>query len=210
MGHKTNPRGFRLIIKKDWNSIWHNERSFRKFLHEDIAVREFLKKKLRRAGLSQIKIERSINEVRIKISVAKPGLVIGRGGAGVELLKKELKNIVTGKLFFDIEEEKKPELSAKLIAEEIAQRIERRYPHKRAAIQAMEKVKEAGAKGVKLAMAGVLSGPSSIARTEKRSWGVVPTSTLKANIDYAKATAFTKYGTIGVKVWIYKPEEEHG
>lgn len=210
MGHKTDPRGFRLIIKKDWNSVWHNERSFRKFLHEDIAVREFLKKKLRRVGLSQIKIERSINEVRIKISVAKPGLVIGRGGAGVEQLKKELKKIVSGKLFLDIEQEKKPGLSAKLVAEEIAQRIERRYPHKRATTQAIEKVKEAGAQGVKVAVAGVLSGPSSIARTEKKSWGVIPTSTLRANLDYAKATAFTKYGTIGVKVWIAKSEEEHG
>ncbi|MBM4401981.1 MAG: 30S ribosomal protein S3 [Candidatus Cloacimonetes bacterium] len=208
MAHPTDPRGFRLTIKKDWGSVWHNERRFKKLLHEDIAIRKFLRNRLKSAGLADIVIKRSINEVRIKITVAKPGLVIGRGGAGIEELKKALAGMVSGKLYLDVEEEKKPDLNAKLIAEGIAQRVERRYPYKRAVTQAIEKVKEAGAKGVKIAIAGVLSGASSISRTEKKSWGVIPTSTMRANVDFAKATAFTKYGTIGVKVWIYKPEED--
>ena len=210
MGHQTNPRGFRLIIKKDWHSIWYDERRFKSLLLEDIAIRKFLENRLKSAGVAKIIIKRAINEVRIIITVAKPGLVIGRGGVTIEKLKKDLQKKVSTKLYLDIEEEKKPDINAKLVAENITQRIERRYPYKRAVIQAIEKVKETNAKGIKIAVAGVLSGPSSIARTEKKSWGVVPTSTLKANIDYARATAFTKYGTIGVKVWIYKPEEEDG
>lgn len=210
MAKRTNPRGFRLVIKKNWSSIWHDDRRFKSLLHEDIAIRKFLTEKLKRAGVADITIKRTINELRIRVTVVKPGLVIGRGGAGIEKLKKEVQDKISGKFYLDIEEEKKPYLNARIVAGEIAQRIERRYPHKRAVTQAIERVKEAGAKGVKVATAGVLSGPSSIARTEKKGWGVVPTSTLKAEIDFAKATAFTKYGTIGVKVWIYKPEEEHG
>ena len=208
LGQKTDPRGFRLQTRKNWGSIWHDDRRFVKFLHEDIAIRKLLEKRLKSAGIAKIIIKRAIKEVRLKITVAKPGLAIGRGGAVIERLKKELQTKISGKLYLDIEEVKKPDLSAKLVAEGIAQRVERRYPHKRAVAQAIERVKEAGARGVKVTIAGVLSGASSIARTEKKAWGVVPTSTIRANVDFSKATAFTKYGTIGVKVWIYKPEPE--
>lgn len=207
MGQRVDARGFRLAHDKNWDSVWYDEKRFRKLLHEDLEIRQFLRKQLRSAGIERVKIERSLKEVRIKIFVAKPGLVIGRGGARIENLKKCLQSIVDSKLYLDVEEVKEPNLSAEILAAGIASQIERHFPYKRAVAKTIEKAKEAGARGIRVVVAGVLSGATSIARTEKKGFGPVPSQTLKKKVDFAKATAFTRYGTIGVKVWVYKGDE---
>lgn len=204
MGQKTQPIGFRLAVNKNWTSVWHNDQHFKEFLHSDLKLRTFLADYLRSAMLDRIEIARKINEIEITVWVAKPGLVIGRGGTRIEELRKKLSTLVAGKLKLNVLEIKKPMLSAKLVAEMIVNQIVRRYPYKRAVNQAIDKVSEAGADGVKVQIGGVLGGPSSIGRTEKKSVGSIPTSTLKSKIDYSSQVAATNYGTIGVKVWIYK------
>lgn len=204
MGQKTHPIGFRLALDKNWQSTWHNDKRFKDLLHEDLKLRKFLQDYLKSAGLSRVEILRKINETEININVAKPGLVIGRGGVKIEELKKELIKFISGKLKLNVIEVKKPMLSAKLVAEGIANQISRRYPYKRAVSQTIDKVVEAGAKGVKIEVSGVLGGPSSIARTERKVVGSIPASTLKSNVDFNTQVAATHYGTIGVKVWIYK------
>jgi small subunit ribosomal protein S3 len=177
-------------------------------IHEDIKIREYLKEQLKMAVLDNIIIKRSINKVDIDIYVGKPGMVIGRGGSRVESIKEGLKDIVSGKMNLNVFEVQKFDLSARIVALEIAQKLERRLPFKKVLLNAMQKTMEAGAQGVKVHLSGRLGG-DTIARTDKKVLGSVPTSTIEANIEFARETAYTNKGTIGVKVWIYKPEKEN-
>lgn len=203
MGQKTNPIGFRLALNKNWQSVWQDRKNYARLLEKDVRIRDFLRRRLRPAGVDRVEIQRSIGEVEINISVARPGLVIGRGGQNIEKLKEELNEMIEEKFKLNITEVSNPDLSARLIAEDIAASVMRGYPYKRAVRSGMRRVMEAGAGGVKVEISGRLGG-GTIARTEKFVQGSIPTSTLKEMIDYGFAEAFTKYGTIGVKVWINK------
>ena len=210
MGQKTHPVGFRLGIKSTWKAKWFSSSDFSKFLIEDIKIRKFLDKKLRKVGLSRIEIERSVKKTKVILYVSKPGLVIGRGGSGIESLKKNLNDLIgkNSNIQISVTEVKSPFLSAKIIAEEIATQVERRMSPKRIFNNTIEKVMNAGAKGVKIALKGRISG-QEIARNIHKSLGSVPLQTLSADVDFARATAFTKYGTIGIKVWIHKDQESN-
>ncbi|KGG81008.1 30S ribosomal protein S3 [Caloranaerobacter azorensis H53214] len=204
MGQKVNPHGLRVGIIKDWDSRWYaGKKEFADFLVEDYNIRKFLKQKLYIAGISRIEIERSANRVRVTINTAKPGMVIGKGGQGVEELRKQLEKLTKKKVVVNVEEVKVPELDAQLVAENIASQIERRISFRRAMKQAIQRTMRAGAKGIKTAVSGRLGG-ADMARTEGYSEGNIPLQTLRADIDYGFAEADTTYGKIGVKVWIYK------
>lgn len=207
MGQKVNPVGFRIGIIRDWESKWYaGNKDFGNLLMEDVKIREFLKKKLKDAAVSKIEIERAANRVNVTIHTAKPGIVIGKGGAEVEVLRAQLTKISDGKkVHINISEIKNPELDAILVAESIAQQLERRVSFRRAMKQAMQRTQRAGAKGIKTAVSGRLGG-AEIARQEGYSEGTVPLHTLRADIDYGTAEAHTTYGRIGVKVWIYRGE----
>ncbi|MEK7125664.1 MAG: 30S ribosomal protein S3 [Patescibacteria group bacterium] len=208
MGHKIHPNSFRLGVIYTWKSKWFAGKSYRVFLQQDTEIRKYISKKLAEARVDNIEIERSGkgNEVTVAIYTAKPGMVIGRGGSGIEDLKKEveskvLKNQVKVKIA--IHEIRQPALSASVVAQNIASDLVRRIPFRRAAKQALDQIQKAGAKGVKIRVNGRLNG-AEIARTETFNWGSVPLHTLRANIDFAQIPAFTTYGAIGVTVWIYK------
>lgn len=206
MGQKTHPYGFRLGIIKTWNSKWFASQNYAKFLHEDIKIRQFLKKRLYLAGISKIEIERAANKDRrakINIYTAKPGLVIGRKGAEIENLKKDLLKITDKELILNIIEVKRPEIDAQLVAENVAMQIERRVSFRRAMKRNVSQALKFGAKGIKIMCSGRLAG-AEIARSEWYREGRVPLQTIRADIDYGFAEAKTKYGVIGVKVWIYK------
>jgi small subunit ribosomal protein S3 len=214
MGQKIHPRGFRTGILYDWLSTWYASKAqYRHFLAADLEIRKFLKKRLELAGVTDIEIKRSIGSLEVFIHVSRPGVVIGRGGSNLELLKKELSRLVNknrrgqSPLAVNLHpvEVKNPDLSAQLVAERIAQQIEKRYPHRRAKDQAIERVMSAGAKGVKIKFAGRING-AEIHRTEKYFRGKIPTQTLRADIDYAHVPALTRSGYVGVTVWIYKGE----
>ncbi|MGB9791414.1 MAG: 30S ribosomal protein S3 [Thermacetogeniaceae bacterium] len=203
MGQKVHPYGLRLGIIKDWESKWYADKNYRELLHEDIALRKYIKQKLYAAGVSRIELERAANRVRVSIHTAKPGIVIGRGGAEVENLRKELEELTGKQVSINIIEIKKPELDAQLVAENIAAQIEKRVAFRRAMKQAVTRAMRMGAQGIRVAVSGRLAG-AEIARTEWYSEGKVPLHTLRADIDYGFAEALTTYGKIGVKVWIYK------
>ena len=205
MGQKVNPHGLRVGIIKDWDSRWYAEKEFADYLVEDYNIREFLKKKLYSAGISKIEIERASDRVKVIIFTAKPGVIIGKGGADIEKLKKELSKLTDKKLVVDIKEVKRPDREAQLVAESIAQQLENRVSFRRAMKQAMGRTLKAGAPGIKAAVSGRLGG-ADIARTEFYSEGTIPLQTLRADIDYGFAEADTTYGKLGVKVWIYKGE----
>ncbi|MGQ9512290.1 30S ribosomal protein S3 [Thermodesulfitimonas sp.] len=206
MGQKVDPRALRLGINRDWNAKWFaDKKDFAKYLLEDVKIRKFIKERLRQAGISTIQIERTANRIRIFIHTAKPGIVIGRGGAEVEHLRKELEQLTGKHVNVNIVEIKVPELDAQLVAENVAQQIERRVAFRRAMKQVVSRAMRMGAKGIKVAVSGRLAG-AEIARTEWYSEGKVPLHTLRADIDYGFAEAMTTYGKIGVKVWIYKGE----
>lgn len=205
MGQKTHPIGFRLGITKTWVSRWYSRRNYSKFLHEDIRIREYLKKKLYHAGISKIEIERTADKLIINIHTARPGIVIGKKGSEVDLIKKELKGITDSDIYIDIKEVRRPELDAQLVAENIALQIEKRVAYRRAMKRAVSSAMRLGAQGVKIAVSGRLGG-AEMARTEWYREGRVPLQTLRADIDYGFAEAFTTYGVIGVKVWIFKGE----
>ncbi len=206
MGQKVNPHGMRVGVIKDWDSRWYAEgKEFSDYLVEDHEIREYLKKRLYNAGISNIEIERASDRIRIIIHTAKPGVVIGKGGSEIEKLKKELQKITDKKLFVDIKEIKRPDKEAQLVAENIAQQIENRVSFRRAMKSAMTRAMKAGALGIKTAVSGRLAG-ADIARSEFYSEGTIPLQTLRADIDYGFAEAGTTYGRIGVKVWIYKGE----
>ncbi len=205
MGQKVNPHGLRVGVIKDWDSRWYAEKDFADFLVEDHEIREFLKKKLYSAGISKIEIERASDRVKVIIFTAKPGVIIGKGGADIEKLKADLAKLTDKKLVVDIKEIKRPDREAQLVAENIAQQLENRVSFRRAMKSTMGRTLKAGALGIKTAVSGRLGG-ADIARTEFYSEGTIPLQTLRADIDYGLAESDTTYGKLGVKVWIYKGE----
>jgi small subunit ribosomal protein S3 len=206
MGQKVNPHGMRVGIIKDWDSRWYaDDKNFSDMLVEDHKIREFLKKKLEQAGISKIEIERASGRVKVTVYSAKPGVVIGKGGAEIENTKKQLQKLTADKVVLEIKEIKRPDKDAQLVAENIAQQLENRVSFRRAMKSAMNRTMKTGALGVKASCAGRLGG-ADIARTETYSDGTIPLQTLRADIDYGFAEADTTYGKVGVKVWIYKGE----
>ena len=206
MGQKVNPHGMRVGIIKDWDSRWYaDDKHFSDMLVEDHKIREFLKKKLEQAGISKIEIERASGRVKVTVYSAKPGVVIGKGGAEIENTKKQLQKLTADKVVLEIKEIKRPDKDAQLVAENIAQQLENRVSFRRAMKSAMNRTMKTGALGVKASCAGRLGG-ADIARTETYSDGTIPLQTLRADIDYGFAEADTTYGKLGVKVWIYKGE----
>lgn len=206
MGQKVNPVGLRIGIIRDWESKWYAGKDFGDLLLEDVKIREYLKGKLKESAVSRIEIERAANRINVTIHTAKPGMVIGKGGSEVENLRGEITKIAGGKkVHINISEIKNPELDAILVAESIAQQLERRVSFRRALKQAIQRTMRAGAKGIKTQVGGRLGG-AEIARSEGYSEGTVPLHTLRADIDYGTAEAHTTYGRLGVKVWIYRGE----
>ncbi|MGI6778491.1 MAG: 30S ribosomal protein S3 [Acetivibrionales bacterium] len=206
MGQKVNPHGLRIGIIKDWDTKWYaSDKEFANLLVEDVRIRDFIKKKLYIAGISRIEIERAANKVKINIHTAKPGLVIGKGGTGIEELRKQVEKLTSKSVLINITEIKVPELSAQLVAENIAAQLEKRVSFRRAMKQAMSRTMKSGAKGIKTSVSGRLGG-AEIARTEHYHEGTIPLQTLRADIDYGFIEADTTYGKLGVKVWIYKGE----
>jgi small subunit ribosomal protein S3 len=206
MGQKVNPHGLRVGVIKDWDSRWYADgRDFADNLIEDYNIRKFLKKKLEAAAISKIDIERTADRVKIIIYTAKPGIVIGKGGAEIDKLKAEVQKYTDKKLLIDIKEIKRPDKDAQLVAESIAAQLENRASFRRAVKQSIQRTMKAGALGVKAAVSGRLSG-ADIARSEFYSEGTIPLQTIRADIDYGFAEADTTYGKLGVKVWIYKGE----
>jgi small subunit ribosomal protein S3 len=206
MGHKVHPTGIRLGITKDWTSKWYaDSKNFPEFLHMDLKVREFLQKKLAQASISRVQIERPARNARITIHTARPGLVIGKKGEDIERLRQEVSEMMKVPVHINIEEVRKPELDATLVAQSIAQQLERRIMFRRAMKRAVQNAMRLGALGVKINVGGRLNG-AEIARSEWVREGRVPLHTLRADIDYGVAEANTTYGVIGVKVWIFKGE----
>ncbi|HPP31497.1 MAG TPA: 30S ribosomal protein S3 [Soehngenia sp.] len=206
MGQKVNPHGLRVGIIKDWDSRWYaNDKTFNEYLVEDFKLREYIKKELYLSGVSKIEIERAANKIKVTVHTAKPGMVIGKGGAGVEELRQNLEKMTNKSVAVNIEEIKVPELDAQLVAENIASQLERRVTFRRAMKQAIQRTMRTGALGIKTQVSGRLGG-ADMARTEGYSEGTIPLQTLRADIDYGFAEANTTYGKIGVKVWIYKGE----
>ncbi|CAM3496717.1 30S ribosomal protein S3 [Hydrogenibacillus schlegelii] len=205
MGQKVSPIGLRVGIIRGWDAKWYAEKDFAALLHEDLAIRKHIETALKDAAVARIEIERAAGRVNVTIHTAKPGMVIGRGGAEIERLRAELEKLTGKKVHIDVSEVKKPDLEAKLVAESIARQLESRVSFRRAMKQAMQRVMRAGAKGVRVMVSGRLAG-AEIARTEGYSEGTVPLHTLRADIDFAVAEAHTTYGVIGVKVWIFRGE----
>ncbi len=205
MGQKVHPYGFRVGINKPWLSKWYANRKYSEFLHEDLRFRKEIKKKLYATGVSRVEIERAANKVKIIIHTARPGLVIGKKGSGIDALRAELQKKSKNEIFLDIHEIRKAELESQLVAENIAMQLERRVAFRRAMKKGVQSALKFGAKGIKVMVAGRLGG-AEIARTEWYREGRVPLQTLRADIDYGFAEAHTTYGIIGVKVWIFKGE----
>lgn len=205
MGQKVNPKSFRLGASTDWNVKWFGAGDYASLLGEDIKVRQYLEKKLARSSMASIHIERSKNQLIVSIRAARPGVIIGRGGAGIEALRTQLTKITSSKLQINIEEIHKPDLAARVVAESIATQLEKRIAFRRAIRQSIERVMRAGAEGVKVCVAGRLNG-AEMARREVQHRGKVPLHTIRAGIDYAHVNAVTTYGSIGVKVWVYTGE----
>ena len=205
MGQKVNPHGIRLGIVKTWDAKWYADKDYAANLHEDIKIRAFLKDSLKIAGVSKIETERSKNRLKLTIHTAKPGMVIGRGGSGIEQIKEGLKKYTTKHVDINIAEIKQPDMDATLVAENIAAQLERRIAFRRAMKQAVSRTMRMGAKGIKVKVGGRLGG-AELARSESYREGSIPLHTLRADIDYGTAEAHTTYGRIGVKVWIFKGE----
>jgi len=206
MGQKVSPIGFRVGIIRNWDARWFaGKKNYTDLLHEDLAIRNFIQGKLKDSGLSRVEIERAANRVRITIHTAKPGMVIGKGGTGVDELRKQLEKMTGKQVHIEVIEIKVPELDAYLVAENIANQLSRRISFRRAMKQSVNRTMSAGAKGVRITCSGRLGG-AEIARTESYHEGTVPLQTLRADIDYGFAEAITTYGRIGIKVWIYKGE----
>jgi small subunit ribosomal protein S3 len=212
MGQKVNPTGFRLGSTYTWKSRWiADDATYSDLVLEDYRLRRYLEDKLSSAGLVRVDIERSLTAIKVMLHVSRPGVVIGKGGSNLEEIKKDIERLLNVsklkkdkvKIDLRVEEVTKPDLSSKLVAERISGQLAKRYPHRRAVSQAMEKVMQAGAKGIKIALSGRISG-AEIGRTEKYFEGSVPTQTLRADIDYHQLSAGTRSGYVGVKVWIYK------
>lgn len=205
MGQKVSPVGLRIGIIRDWESKWYADKDFGDLLMEDVRIRDYLKTKLKDSAVSHIDIERAANRVNVTIHTAKPGMVIGKGGSEVEAIRAHIANMSNKKVHINIAEIKNPDLDAVLVAESIAQQLERRIQFRRAMKQSIQRTIRSGAKGIKTSVSGRLGG-AEIARTEGYTEGTVPLHTLRADIDYGTAEAHTTYGRIGVKVWIYRGE----
>jgi len=205
MGQKTHPIGFRLGVIRTWTSKWYEEKQYAKWLHEDIHLKRFIKEKLQHAGVSSIEVERAANKAKINIYTARPGIVIGKRGAGIETLKKEVQKLTENEVFLNIQEVRKAEINAQLVAENIATQLERRVAFRRAMKKAVQTAMKFGAKGIKVHCGGRLGG-AEMARREWYREGRVPLHTLRAEVDYGFAEAHTTYGVIGVKCWIFKGE----
>lgn len=206
MGQKTHPKGFRLGVIRGWDSKWYEEKKlYAKWLHEDIALRQFVKSKLHSAGISRVEVERAANKVKLSIFTPRPGIVIGKKGVGIEGLKRELQKLSESEVFLNIHEVRKAEIDAQLVAENVAMQLERRVAFRRAMKKAVQTALKFGAKGIRIACKGRLGG-GEMARHEWYRDGRVPLHTLRADIDYGLAQARTTYGTIGVKCWIFKGE----
>jgi small subunit ribosomal protein S3 len=205
LGQKVNPIGFRLGVIKTWDSKWYATADYAKLLHEDIKLREYLKKRLYHAGISKIELERAANKAKINIFAARPGIIIGKKGSEVEALKKELSKLTDKEIFLNIQEVRKPEIDAQLVAESVALQLERRVAFRRAMKKSVSQALKFGAQGIKINCSGRLGG-AEMSRTEWYREGRVPLHTLRADIDYGFAEAKTTYGIIGVKVLIFKGE----
>lgn len=205
MGQKVHPYGFRLGYIKSWHSSWYAKDRYAELLHEDIKMRAYIEKTMKAAAVASIDISRTSDQVKVTVNTAKPGIAIGKKGAGIEKIRTDLKKMTTGTLIFNIAEVKRPDAEAKLIAENIAQQLEKRVAFRRAMKKVMQSAFRAGVKGIKVRTSGRLGG-AEMARTEGYAERKVPLHTLRADIDYNTAEAFTTYGIIGVKVWVYKGE----
>ncbi len=205
MGQKVNPHGIRLGINKTWSSRWFSKSEYTKLLHQDLKIKNYVEKKLKSASISKINIERAAKKLRISIYSSRPGIIIGKKGADIETLKNDLSKMSNLEVFLDIKEIRKPEVEAKLVAENIASQLEKRISFRRAMKKAVQSAMRLGAKGVKVVCSGRLGG-AEIARTEKYHEGSVPLHTLRGDIDYSTAEAETTYGICGIKVWINKGE----
>ena len=205
MGQKVHPIGLRLGIVKTWESKWFADKNYAEYIQEDFNLRKFLKEKLHHAGISRIEIERSSKRVRLRIFTARPGIVIGKKGSEIEQLKKEIEKMVSQEIFIDIQEVRKPEIDAQLVAENVAQQIVRRVAFRRAMKRGVTSAVRFGAQGVKIICSGRLGG-AEMARTEWYKEGRIPLHTLRADIDYGFTEARTTYGAIGIKVFIFKGE----
>ena len=205
MGQKTHPIGFRLGVIRTWDSKWYEEKHYAEWLHEDIKLRSYVKKKLKSAGVSSVQIERAASKVKLSIFTPRPGIVIGKKGVGIEGLKKELQKMSSAEVYVNIHEVRKAEIDAQLVAENVAMQLERRVAFRRAMKKSVQTAMKFGAKGIRIACAGRLGG-GEMARREWYREGRVPLHTLRANIDYGFAEARTTYGAIGVKCWIFKGE----
>lgn len=205
MGQKVNPIGFRLVVTKSWASQWFAGKDYAKFIIDDYKIREFVKKKLHHAGISNIKIERWANRLRLRIYTARPGIVIGKKGVEIEQVRKELEKLVSHEMVIDIQEVRKPEVDAQLVAENVAMQIVRRVAFRRVMKRSVASAMRFGAKGIKVSCSGRLGG-AEMARTEWYREGRIPLHTLRADIDYGVAQARTTYGIIGIKVWIFGGE----
>lgn len=205
MGQKVNPIGLRVGVIRDWDSKWYADKDYADLLHEDIKIRDFVETRLQDASISKVEIERAANRVNISISTAKPGMVIGKGGSEVEALRKSLNELTGKRVHINIVEIKKPDIDAKLVADNIARQLENRVSFRRAQKQVIQRAMRMGAKGIRTQVSGRLGG-ADMARAESYSEGTVPLHTLRADIDYGTAEADTTYGKLGVKVWIYRGE----
>ena len=205
MGQKVNPYGIRLGINKTWSSRWFSKKEYTKLLHQDLEIKKYVEKKLKNASISKINIERAAKKLRLSIYSSRPGIIIGKKGADIETLKNDLSKMSNLEVFLDIKEVRKPEVEARLVAENIASQLEKRISFRRAMKKAVQSAMRLGAKGVKVVCSGRLGG-AEIARTEKYHEGSVPLHTLRGDIDYATAEAETTYGICGIKVWINKGE----
>ena len=205
MGQKVNPYGIRLGINKTWSSRWFSKNEYTKLLHQDLKIKKYVEKKLKNASISKINIERAAKKLRVSIYSSRPGIIIGKKGADIETLKNDLSKMSNLDVFLDIKEVRKPEVEARLVAENIATQLEKRISFRRAMKKAVQSAMRLGAKGVKVVCSGRLGG-AEIARTEKYHEGSVPLHTLRGDIDYATAEAETTYGICGIKVWINKGE----
>ena len=203
MGQKVNPNGFRLGVNRTWSSRWFSKSNYAKFLHQDLEIKSYVEKKLKNASISKINIERAAKKIRISIYSSRPGIIIGKKGADIEDLKNKLTKLSNLEVFLDIKEIRKPEVEAKLVAENIATQLEKRVSFRRAMKKSVQSSIRLGAKGVKILCSGRLGG-AEIARNEKYNEGSVPLHTLRSDIDYATAEAETTYGIVGIKVWINK------
>ncbi len=203
MGQKTNPIGFRLGVTRTWDSRWYAKKNYQDLLHEDLKIRKVLKKKLFQAGIAKIEIERAANKVKVNIYSARPGLIIGKKGSGVDQLRSEVAGLTKNELLLNILEVRKPEIDSTLVSESIAAQLEKRVAFRRAMKKAMATAIKMGVRGIKVRCSGRLGG-AEIARTEGYSEGSIPLHTLRADIDYGTAEATTTYGIIGIKTWIYK------